>query len=161
MEYRTWTRKSTAKAAVKKALDKIDLPEDILIKSIDAADIGSDDKPAFAAKVFAELVEGATIANDELNSFKSALGSVAEVEIIVPERRQASGRNSPYRGCKIYVSGGQDAVNPFRPKSKSHAAFDFVKSNPGTRFEDLQSFGVRIRTVTECLRKGFMRSTMS
>ena len=75
------------------------------------------------------------------------------------KRRASSGRNSPYRGSKIFVSGGNDATNPFRPKSKSHAAFDFVQTNPGTKFEDLHSFGVRIRTITECLRKGTMRST--
>jgi hypothetical protein len=250
MELKTWTRKSNAEAAVKKALAKMDVHEDILITGVEAADVGVGDAQAWAVKVFAEIAEGATIANDEFDSFTTALEPLAEVELALTEedagldsldmeedqdadldslgveedqeadldslgmngvgvseksaecpfcginhldngysrhepedgavhterewaclgcggewgakikRRASSGRNSPHRGSKIFVSGGKDATNPFRPKSKSHAAFEFVQSNPGTKFEDLQGFGVRIRTITECLRKGTMRSTI-
>lgn len=228
MELKTWTRKSNAEGAVKKALAKLDLHDDIMITGVEAADIGVGDTQAWAVKVFAELAEGAVIANDEFDAFKAALEPLAEVELALPakeeqepadlgelgsfglgensrsakcphcginhldsgysrhepedgavhterewaclgcggewgakiKRRASSGRNSPHRGSKIFVSGGKDATNPFRPKSKSHAAFEFVQSNPGTKFEDLQGFGVRIRTITECLRKGTMRSTI-
>lgn len=182
MELNTWTRKSNAEAAVKKALAKMDLHEDILITGVEAADVGFGNKSAFAVKVFVEIEEGATIARDEFACFVRTMTPMADVVLNHDEwssseekepvdleqlgergpkikRRASSGRNSPYRGSKIFVSGGNDATNPFRPKSKSHAAFDFVQTNPGTKFEDLQSFGVRIRTITECLRKGTMRST--
>jgi hypothetical protein len=58
---------------------------------------------------------------------------------------------------KIYVCGGAQAANPYRAGSKSHSAFEFVQKNGGTAFEDLKAFGVRIRTVTECLKNGTMR----
>jgi hypothetical protein len=230
MELKTWTRKSNAEAAVKKALAKMDLHEDILITGVEAADIGTGNTSDFAVKVFVEIAKNATIASDEFASFRAAILPLASVDATFPgrepaeeeavadldelgingvgvseksaecpfcgtnhldngysrhepedgvvhterewaclacngewgakiKRRASSGRNSPYRGSKIFVCGSKDAANPFRSGSKSHAAFEFVQSNPGTKFEDLQGFGVRIRTITECLRKGTMRST--
>lgn len=72
-------------------------------------------------------------------------------------RRANNGRNSPSRGYKIYLVGGKNAENPFRPGTKSHAAFKFVQDNPGTLFEDLKAMGVRMRTVTKMIRLGMAR----
>ena len=224
MELKTWTRKTNAEAAVKKALASMDFHDDLLITGVEAANVGVGDKQAWAVKVFVEIGQGATMARDELEGFVRMVAPMAEVELsqepeVVdldelgmlgvgvseksaecpfcgtnhlgngysrhePEdgvlhterewacldcggewgpkikRRASSGRNSPHRGSKVFVCGGKDATNPFRAGSQSHSAFAFVQNNPGTMFEDLQGFGVRIRTVTECLRKGTMRSTI-
>lgn len=82
-----------------------------------------------------------------------------EAERQTKKGRQSNGRNSPSKGCRISIVGGKDAANPYRPGSKSHAAFEFLQKHPGTLFEDLQGFGIRIRTVTEMLRHGQARRT--
>lgn len=172
MEIKTWTRKTNALKAVEKAVKELDgdLLDKAYVTGYEAADIGQGQTQAWAVKVLTEASPAI------MTKLQQALGNTAEVvstyepkaepkplpspasEEEPKAKRTSNGRNSPYRGKKIFINGGKDAANVYRPGSKSHAAFEFVQKNPGTKFEDLRELGVRIRTVTEMLRHGMARA---
>ena len=168
MTYQTWTRKPNAKNAAEKKLKSINLSEKIELTGLDIppADRACTDGRGYMAVLHVVGPE------DEVKRLVEDLGSKikvvaeivteAEAEAPAPKKEAAPAKRGPRQeaatGKRFKVVGGDDAANPYRQSTLSHAAFELVKAHPGISYEEFKAKGGRVRTLTEDLRAGRVRT---
>lgn len=163
MNLKTWTRKATAEAAVKKALEGID--EKFQLTGVTGRNVSTGAAPdAFAVDVFldneaeeiAELQEelGETarvLAQEEAEASGTEDSEAAEGE--KPKRRQ-TGPRQPKIPMLATITIAEGVTNPFREGTKNGAAFDLLANNPGITREKFREIGGREKTMTRLVKDG-------
>lgn len=162
MDYQTWTRRTNAEAAVKKALANVGM--EFYIVSVKAHNV------SVSGSEYAVVVEIDNPPSDA-DALQEILGNKARVRALMaepvpaeaqhnsddgesaPQHEEETKKTARRKTRRLFPTEGN---NPFRPGSASYDAYAAIEAAPGTTFAEAKAMGLRMRAISHALKMGWI-----
>jgi hypothetical protein len=162
MEFKTWTRKANALAAVKKETDRLGWETPDVIEAV------ANDVTGAGTKWSVTITVAGT--EEQARAVQEQLGALCEVQATgqaparpedTPEdaeeavQKPKGERKSAAGARRLFVVNGHE---PYRAGTGAAQTYEMVKENPGITYSEVKKNGGRMNILAECLRNGWVEA---